>query len=126
MGLEADFLSAKSVMLNSQKLFLIGQEGFRMLIPYYVQSLYQFLPFWNPQDPLCQKEDFESLRRYCYMMVGSIGYTLNRIGSIKVMQHSMLKLPTFKNEGIDEWLQNLYPTKPGSENTFIIVIISKS
>lgn len=105
LGLEADFLSAKSIMLYSQKLFLIGQEGFRLLIPYYIQAFYQFLPFyWNLQDPLCQKEDFERLRRFCYALIGSIGYSINRIGSIKLVPNSGIKLPVLRNDGIDEWV----------------------
>ena len=105
-GLGSDFLSAKSILVNSHKLFIIGQEGFRMLIPFYLQALYNFLPTYRDvQDPLCQKEDFERLRRSCYTLIGDIAYTLNRIGKIPLIcPFAGLLFPAFKTDGIDEWV----------------------
>jgi hypothetical protein len=85
LGLQADFLSLSAILMNSGRLFVAKLEGFRMLTPNYIQSMYRILPRNNfGSDALAQGADFEKLRKACYSLIGSVGYTLNRLGNVSI------------------------------------------
>jgi hypothetical protein len=110
-GLHAEFVVLSAIISHSEYLFIMGLDGFRLLIPKYIKAFHRILPnTFEEAGFFSLKPELVKLRENSYRILGSIVLCLNRLGGI-FLNTDFKNVQKFSDAEINNLILELYPTK---------------